>query len=112
MEIIEPNTAPEQKPDTPAPTSLQDQAADIEMMKLERYFGLANPSSEEAKFLNELRHIYQNPDIVEMLWEIKQTENRIGTPPLGMSRLQHLYNFSKINHQIKQLERERDLYGG
>jgi len=81
-------------------------------MKLEGFFGIQNPNGEEQKALGEITRLLDgnNMDVVDFLWEIKHTENRIGTPPLGTSRLQHVYNFIKINAQITDLERERDLY--
>ena len=67
-------------------------------------------NTQESKNLSEIARMLGTGDDVDLLWEIKSLENRIGTPPLGMSRLQHVYNFMRINSQITSLERERDLY--
>ena len=111
-DLIEPIAPQEETPETPAPTEVADQAADLNRMKMEGFFGVQNPNGQESQYISELSRMLGvgQRDIVDVLWDIKQTEHRIGTPPLGMSRLQHLYNYIKINSQITSLEKERDLY--
>ena len=114
MDKLEPIAQPEPMPDIAPSAELAGHGADIVGMKLQGYFGTQNPSGEEQKSLDEITRLLDgnSKDTVDFLWEIKNVENRIGTPPLGMSRLQHVYNFIKINSQILKLERERDLYVG
>ncbi len=109
-DVIEPIAAPEPRPDNLAASELAGKSFDITEMKMKGYFGANNPTTEESKFLSEIARNLGTGDDVDLLWEIKNLENRIGTPPLGMSRLQHVYNFMRINSQIQGLERERDLY--
>ena len=114
MDTIQPIAPQEARPDNAEASILTGQGGDIHAMKLEGYFGIQNPSGVEAKALGEITRLLDGNalDVVDFLWEIKHTENRIGTPPFGVSRLQHVYNFISINSQINKLERERDLYGG
>jgi len=112
MDKIEPVAQPEPMADIPQSAEQTGIGMDIHAMKLEGFFGIQNPSSEEQKSLSEMTRLLNgnNMDVVDFLWEVKNVENRIGTPPLGMSRLQHTYNFIKINSQILDLEKERNLY--
>lgn len=111
-DIIEPIAPREPTPETAPATELTNQATDLSMMKLEGFFGVQNPNTQDSKALSEISRMIGVRDDVDMLWEIKHIENRIGTPPIGMTRLQHVYNFISINSQIQGLEKERDLYVG
>jgi hypothetical protein len=117
MERLENISAP-----TPVPVeissdqSLKDEltgkAIELQAMKVQSFFGLEQPTQAESKSMSEIIRILdgQNKEVADLLWEIKNLESRIGTPPLGMSRLQHVYNFLAINSQIKKLEKERDAF--
>ena len=112
MDILDPVIHPEPTPDAPIATEQTGMSGDIHAVKLQGFFGIANPDTAESTNLSEITRMLDgnSKDAVDFLWEIKNVENRIGTPPLGVSRRQHIFNFIKINSQIKGLEKERDLY--
>lgn len=113
MDVIEPISAPAPKPEHSNPTEPQGDVPSVAKIKAQEFFGIHNPNQVEADIMHELVRIMDgdNKDPIDFLWDIKQVENRIGTPPLGVSRIQHLYNYVKLNAQIHKLEQERDLYG-
>lgn len=110
MDVIEP-TAPKEPQDLP--TGSINNGFDPVEYKIESYFRLQNLDTKDKEMVRELKSMFggDEVDIVDLLWGIKNVENRIGTPQIGISRLQHVYNFAKLNHQIQSLEKERDLYG-
>ena len=113
MDKIEPIAPVEARPDNAIATENTGASGNINDTQLQGFFGIQTPNNGEQKTLDEITRLLDgnSMDSVDFLWTIKNTENRIGTPPLGTSRLQHVYNFIKINSQIVDLERERDLYG-
>lgn len=110
MDTIEPQTPAEPMADQPAQSEMVGPDTSVNKIKLEGYFNVQSPSSEEAKALSEILRLMPFGDPTELLYAINQIENRIGTPKIGTSRLQHVYNYVALNSQIKNLERERDLY--
>ena len=114
MDILEPVTHAEPTPNVPVASEQTGMAGDIHAVQLQGFFGIANPDTAESTNLSEITRMLEgnSKDAVDFLWEIKNVENRIGTPPLGVSRLQHIFNFIKIDSQIKGLEKEKNLYVG
>ena len=72
-----------------------------------------NPDGTQEKNLSEIVRIMggDSTDPVDFLMNVKNIENRIGAPPLGVSRLQHVYNFIRIEGQIGALRKEQLAYG-
>ena len=113
MDIIEPVAPPAPKPERSNPSEPQGNVPSVARIKAQEFFGVQTPNQVESDILNDMVRLLDgdNKDPIDFLWEIKNLENRIGTPPLGVSRMQHIHNFVKLNSQINKLERERDLYG-
>lgn len=93
-----------------SPEELQGKLAEVGKVQLKGFFGLNDATPTEAKMLDELSVILSGKQDADLLWEVRNIESRIGTPPLGMSRIQHVYNYLSIQNQIKQLESKRDAY--
>lgn len=89
---------------------LAGKLAEVSKIQLQGFFGLSDLAPSEAKMLSELSTLFDGKQDAELLWEIRNIENRIGTPPFGMGRLQHLYNYMSIQRQINQLEHKRNAF--
>lgn len=112
MDTLEPTPQQAPAPEQVAPTEMSG-GFDVIGMKIAGYFDLGSQTNDEKQIIQDLKRIFNadQRDIVDVLWEIKNIENRIGTPPVGTSRIKHVHNFAKLNSQIKSLEQERNLYG-
>jgi hypothetical protein len=113
MERLENIAEPVEKAPEIAPKDeMTGKAIEFQAMKVQSFFGVTEPTPAEAKILSEIVRVLggDTKEPGDLLWEIKNIESRIGTPPLGMSRLQHVYNFLSINSQIAKLEKERNAY--
>lgn len=97
-------------PDGISPDELSAKLAEVSKIQIQGFFGLSDMTPAESKMLNEMSSLLEGKQDAELLWEIKNIENRIGVPPLGMSRIQHVYNYLSIQRQINQLEHKRDAY--
>jgi len=106
------NTPAEALPSTDgiAPDELSGKLAEIGKIQIQGFFGLTEMSPAESKMLDEMSMLMDGKQDAELLWEIRNIENRIGAPQLGMSRLQHVYNYLTIQRQINQLEHKRNAY--
>lgn len=92
------------------PEELAGKLAEVSKIQLQGFFGLSDMTPSESKMLSEMSTLLDNKQDADLLWEIRNIENRIGTPPLGMSRLQHVFNYLNIQRQITQLENKRNAY--
>lgn len=97
-------------PDGMTPDELSGKLAEVSKIQIQSFFGLTEMSPAESKMLSEMSTLLDGKQDADLLWEIRNIENRIGTPPLGMSRLQHVYNYLTIQKQITQLESKRNAY--
>lgn len=100
-----------QRDEAATPDDLTGRAEDLTFLQLKDFFGVEGTDSRET-ILDIARLVDggKGLDIVDIMWEIKNLEGRIGAPPLGMSRLQHLYNFVKIDSQISKLRKQQEAY--
>jgi hypothetical protein len=78
------------------------------------YFGLADKGIEKndlgmvidvTKMAKRRTSQGTRPEILMLLQDYSL---RLGTPPLGMSKLRHLYNFLRLDTEIKEKERIRE----
>lgn len=111
MDIIEP-VAPKTVTEESILTG-EGRSVDVASQQLNSYFDINSPNQEEANMISELANMlgFNIDDPTEMLWKVRSLETRLGTPKIGISRLQHIYNYMKIDSQIKGLEAKRDMYG-
>lgn len=112
MDKISPEV-PREAPEFSNPSDPQGEVPSVAKMKLQEFLGIPNTDSKHDQSLNEMVRVLDGDakDPIDFLWEIKQIENRIGTPPLGMTRIQHLYNFVKLNAQMSRIRKEMEVYG-
>lgn len=113
MDIIEPV---EQKeiPDTPTPDTNLLPSESPMFASIQGLFGIQSPSSQEKDMLNTIYEALRTDDNTEasMLWKIKQVESRIGLPPIGVSRLTHLFNYIRMSsHLAKAQAQFNQSYG-
>ena len=97
-------------PDGMTPDELSGKLAEVSKIQIQSFFGLNEMTPAESKMLSEMSTLLGDKQDADLLWEIRNIENRIGAPQLGMSRLQHVYNYLTIQKQITQLESKRNAY--
>lgn len=111
MDVIEP-VAPKTITEESILTG-EGRSVDVASQQLNSYFDINSPNSEEANMISELSNMlgFNIDDPAEMLWKVRSIETRLGTPKIGTSRLQHVYNYLALDAHIKGLEAKRDAYG-
>lgn len=111
MDVIEPKQ-PSESIEHAGPQG-EGRSVDVASQQLAGYFSINNPSGTDAEQIAEIGRILgfsmENP--AQLLWQMRNLESRIGAPQLGMSRLQHVYNYIKLDSQIRDLENLRASYG-
>lgn len=77
---------------------------------LKDYFGVDDVSdAQKAKFETIWKHFSDEADSVgDLMYKLRQLENRLGSPAIGESRLTRIYSYVKISAQIKDAEKQRD----
>lgn len=108
---IAPAQPAEPTPETPAHPAEASLGKDPQEMSVESYFGLHNLDSNEIATVKELVRVIGAEHQADMLYTLQQLDARAGNPPLGMSRLQHLYNFAKLESQWRQMGQQLQQYG-
>lgn len=113
MDVITPQEPRVESPEHAAPADPQGAVPSVAKMKLQDYLGIIKPSQSEEQTLSEIVRVLDGDakDPIDFLWELKQLENRIGTPPLGVSRIQHLHTFVKLSSQMNRIRKEMEVYG-
>jgi hypothetical protein len=97
--------------DIQAPDAVTTHTEDIAYLQLKGFFGVETGNQDTIRQIYDFIDGGRNLDIASIMWEIKNLESRIGVPPLGMSRLQHLTNYIKIESQIRSLQKQQLAYG-
>ena len=77
-------------------------------VQLQSFFYIDNPSSEDMDKLQKIWDFFDGKDEVEKLYQVKQLENRLGTPNIGETRFSKIYEYVKLTNQIKDMEKLRD----
>lgn len=86
----------------------------LALIELQQYFEIKNPNNTEHDNFKTLISLFEDmgyENIGDVLTEIQIIELQIGSGPFGMSRMQHLINYLKIDRQISRLENIKKLYG-
>ena len=79
----------------------------INLIKLQDFFGLWAPTFKEKELLNNIYTFFNKQnfkDLNDVYKEINKVEQKIGTPPLGLTRMGHIWNYLKVLSQISQYE--------
>lgn len=73
-------------------------------------FQITDPSKEEEGKLAEIwayaQGVAKSESIQDIIWEVMHTENVLGSPRLGESRLDRIYRYCKLRRQEKQIQEE------
>ena len=75
---------------------------------LQGFLGVDRPTTEESQKLKEVWDFIEGDSEADRLYKIQQLENRLGSPSLGQSRLDLVYEYAKLTKQITTLEKMRD----
>lgn len=79
---------------------------------LKGYFNLDNPTNAQ---LNDLKTLWdyfaaESENHGDVLYKLRQMENKLAMPPLGQNRVQYLADYVKVLRDIGSLSKERDSY--
>lgn len=81
-----------------------------EYPQLKDYFNLESPSDAQKEKFAEIWEYFgeESKSIGDLMYKMRNLENRLGSPAIGESRLQKMYNYIKISKDIKDDEKRRD----
>ena len=48
-------------------------------------------------------------DNTDVLWAVRTLENRLGTPPAGEKRINHLYKWIRLDQDRQRIEKEQKI---
>ena len=82
----------------------------IDYPQLIDYFNLESPTNAQREKLATIFDHFsdESKTIGELLYNMRILESRLGSPALGESRLQKMYNYVRITGDIKDKEQQRD----
>lgn len=104
-------SVPTERNETPQYAATQSLGKDPQEMSVESYFQLHHPNTKDTETMKDLIRVVGAEHQTDLLFTLQQLEARAGNPPLGVSRLQHLYNYAKLNAQMQSLGRQLEQYG-
>ncbi len=95
---------------TVAPKDAVSVKVDVPYPALKDYFNVEDVTdAQRAKFEVIWKHFSDEADSVgDLMYKLRQLENRLGSPAIGESRLTRLHSYVKISAQIKDSEKQRD----
>lgn len=82
----------------------------IDYPQLIDYFNLESPTdAQKDKIATIFEYFADEADSLgDLMYKMRILESRLGSPALGESRLQKMYNYIKITNNIKDQEQQRD----
>lgn len=104
LQVTQDEPVPEPVDRTVAPT------AEIAHPALKEYFNVDRPSDADVrKFDDIIQYFGDRPESLgEMMYMLRQLENRLGQPVVGQTRLNKLHAYIKVTNTIDSAEAERD----
>src|ERR1039458_3575803 len=76
--------------------------------------GFLNAAPDDADKLSTITDFFrgdkQEYTDIDLLQEIRHLETRLGAPPLNGRRVDQIYQYVKLQGQIKGLEKQRDAF--
>ena len=76
---------------------------------LKDYFNMDKSSDATTRKLSDVAEYFKDAEGTgEMLYQLRQLENRLGEPRVGENRLDKVHRYIKITANITDLEAERD----
>jgi hypothetical protein len=110
---------PKEKPPQGEPvfTTTERNADDISALRLFEYFNVSDAEKLDKTKRDKLNRLWQygieitgSQNKEDILKAINKLEKKLKIAPLGVDRIGHLYNWVKLNSNIKRLEKERKIY--
>lgn len=98
------------EPEAPAATKNVPVTDEVASPILKDYFNMDNVSDRSAsRFKDIVAYFGDKPEGAgEMMYMLRQLENRLGQPRVGESRLDVVHRYVKITNGINDSEKERD----
>lgn len=108
----------EDLPDSEKPIQSAQAAArsnPISHLAIADRFDITMPNKQEENQLSEIwayaQGLAKSESIPDIVWEVINLENRLGSPRLGESRLDRLYRYCKLRKSEEQIQNEiKSLY--
>lgn len=82
--------------------------SDMGLLYLQGVFDITLPAQVQKEQLKWIYDFYEKQgvsDINDVMYDIQDIRNRIGSPPFGVSVLSHTYQYLKVLSQMTQLEK-------
>jgi len=88
---------------------------DNSYIELYSFLGADDSDKANDKYNNKLKEVYEfakekDQDKAELLWKIRSIEQKLSEPPIGMSRIDHLYNYVKAQKAAESAMKEAEVY--
>jgi hypothetical protein len=84
--------------------------SDLNMQSLKGFFGVDEPSTSEQKMLADIyRYVSgdSGTDMASILSYLHGLKGKLGITPIGVTRIQHTYQYLKVLAGIRELEEEK-----
>ena len=92
------------------PTDAGIQSPKVDFPQLKDYFNIESPTDAQKVKFAEIWEYFgeESKTIGDLMYKMRQLENRLGSPAIGETRMQKMYNYIKISKNIKDDEKRRD----
>lgn len=106
LEVVE--TPAEEQNSEQTPELVKPTAADYPEIK--DYFNLESPTDAQKEKFGAIWEYFaeESKSVGDLMFKMRNLENRLGSPEIGESRLQKMYNYIRISADIKDKELRRD----
>ena len=92
------------------PVNQESQSAEVDTTPVAGLLGVDSPSAKQKDQLNFIAGQVEAKDNADLLFQLRSLEQRFAPPKLGETRLSVLYNYLRLQHQVKSAEKLRDTY--
>ncbi len=85
-------------------------------LSLLNWFNATDTDKLDQKYLDKVKTIlgYIKKDAGnesgEILWTLRHIENKLNTPPMGTSRVDHIYQYVRLQEEAERAERVAQAY--
>jgi hypothetical protein len=85
-------------------------STDIAYPALQDHFGIDKPTKEITEKLEKIWEFFgdESESIGDLMYKLRTQESRLGSPAIGQSRLNKVYQYVTISQRIKSDEKTRD----
>lgn len=82
----------------------------IDYPQLTEYFNVESPSDAQKDKIATIFEYFADEanSLGDLMYKMRILESRLGSPAIGESRLQKMYNYVRITNDIKDKEKQRD----